>query len=212
MLQFAQRIAVNFHLEGLDRNETAEYIKFRLTKSGGRTDIFTADAIDKIYSLSGGIPRSINLLCQAAMVYGFADEAQTVDKTIIDQISEDKIGIGLQTNAHPNKRDNTAESAAIISKKVLKRLRNLEAEVQDLRSQLEVRAKEFVEKTEGLKAQLAAKSDQQLEDERTRNAKLLRKYTRLKMRYEALRRIRKRLEEELDRALESSGSQTISPK
>jgi general secretion pathway protein A len=210
LLQFAQRIAVNFHLEGLDRDETAEYIKFRLTKSGGRKDIFSADAIDMIYSLSGGIPRSINLLCQAAMVYGFADDAKTVDKTIIDQISEDNIGIGLKTKAHPNKVDHAADATAKNTNKVLKRLRNLETEVHDIRSQLQNQVKDLEEKAEGIKEDLADRLNRLLENERTRNAKLLRKYTRLKMRYEALRRIRKRLEEELDRSLESINSKTPS--
>jgi putative secretion ATPase (PEP-CTERM system associated) len=195
MLQFSQRIAVNFHLEGLDRDETAEYIKFRLEKSGGHNDIFTPEAIDMIYSLSGGIPRSINLLCQAALVYGFADEADTVDKTIIDQISQDKIGIGLETNAHPNKVTKASDSTANIPKKVLKRLRNLETEVQDIRSQLENRVRELEQRAEGFNEDLVRRLNQLLEDERTRNAKLLRKYTRLKMRYEALRRARKRLAE-----------------
>lgn len=206
LLQFSQRIAVNFHLEGLARGETAEYIKFRLEKSGGRNDIFTPKAIDMIYSLSGGIPRSINLLCQAALVYGFADEAKTVDKTIIDQISKDKIGIGLETNAHPNKVYNESDSTGNSPKKVLKRLRNLETGVQDIRLQLEKQVKEFEQKAEGFKKDLAGRLNQLLEDERTRNAKLLRKYTRLKMRYEALRRIRKRLEEELDKSLECNES------
>jgi general secretion pathway protein A len=37
-------------------------------KSGGNNNIFTSEAIDIIYSLFGGIPRSIYLLCQAALV------------------------------------------------------------------------------------------------------------------------------------------------
>ena len=186
LLQFSQRIAVNFHLEALGSKETAEYIKFRLEKSGGHNDIFTPEALDMIYNLSGGIPRSINLLCQAALVYGFADEAKTVDKTIIDQISEDKIGIGLETKVHPNKVSNASNSTAKIPQKVLQRLRNLETEVQDIRSQLENQIKLLEEKADGLKDDLVVSLNQLLEDERTRRANLLSKYSRLKMRYEAI--------------------------
>jgi len=207
MLQFSQRIAVNFHLEGLDREETTEYIKFRLEKSGGQSDIFTSEAIDAIFNLSGGIPRSINLLCQAALVYGFADEAETVDKTIIEQISEDKIGLGLQTAITPsNPADNATKSKGKVPQRVLKRLHSLENEVKDIHLQVDRQVKELEEKADGFQEELVGRMNRLLEDERTRNAKLLRKYTRLKMRFEASQRIRKRLEEELDRSLECSDS------
>lgn len=201
LLQFSQRIAVNFHLEGLDRNETTEYIKYRLEKSGGHNGIFSPEAIDMIYRLSGGIPRSINLLCQAALVYGFADEAGTVDRKTIDQISKDKIGIGLGTNVQPKLEFTASDSNDSLPKKVLERLRNLESEVEIIRSQLDNQVKELEEKAEWSQKDLADRLNELLEDERTRNAKLLRKYTRLKMRYEALRRIRKLLEEDHDRSL-----------
>jgi len=197
LLQFSQRIAVNFHLEGLTRQETAEYIKFRLEKSGGHNDIFAPAAIDMIHNLSGGIPRSINLLCQAALVYGFADEAETVDKTIIDQISKDKIGIGIEINAVARLGNNTAKNTTKISKHVLKKLRHLEAEVQNVRLQLGTQVKELEDRSNGFKDDLIGKLTQLLEEERTRNTKLLRQYTRLKVRYETLQRVRAKLDEEL---------------
>jgi general secretion pathway protein A len=192
LLQFSQRIAVNFHLEALDHKETAEYIKFRLERAGGHSEIFTLEALDRIYDLSGGIPRSINILCQAALVYGFADEAKTIDKTIIDQIVEDKIGIGIETIAHPNKVYNASDLTDSIPKKVLKRLLNLESEVQDIRSQLEGQIKQLEEIANGLKDDLMVSLKQRLDDERMRNAKLLREYSRLKKKYEALRRVEAR--------------------
>ena len=197
MLQFTQRIAVNFHLEGLNLEETAEYIKFRLEKSGGHRDILTSEAIDMIYNLSGGIPRSINLLCQAALVYGFADEAETVDKTIIEQISEDKIGLGIEINAAASQDDNTAKNTDKISKYVLKKLRHLEAEVQNVRLQLETQVKELEDRSDGFKDELIGKLTKLLEEERTRNTRLFRKYTRLQMRYKALQRLRVRLDQKL---------------
>ena len=75
MRQFSQRIAASYHLTGLDREETEKYIAHRLQKAGGQPDLFTPAAVDIIYKLSGGIPRAINLVCQAALVYGFAEGA-----------------------------------------------------------------------------------------------------------------------------------------
>ena len=210
LLQFSQRIAVNFHLEGLDRDETAEYINYRLNKAGGRNGIFTPGAVDRIYRLSGGIPRSINLLCQAALVYGFADEVQAVDQTIIKQISEDKIGIGLQVVPRPKKDSNEPDSTFNVPRKVFKRLRNLETKIQDTRSQLANQIQELAGKVQGSKKDLVVRLNQLLEDERARNSKLRRKYTRLKMRYEALRRIGKRQVQEPDRAVEGRNSKVQS--
>ena len=88
MRQVAQRIAVRYHLTGLNREDTGRYISYRLKRAGGRPDLFTEAAVDMIYRCSKGIPRSINLACQAALVYGFAEEAQTISQDIVKQIME----------------------------------------------------------------------------------------------------------------------------
>ena len=94
MRQFSQRIAASYHLTGLDREETEKYIAHRLQKAGGQPDLFTPAAVDIIFKLSGGIPRAINLVCQAALVYGFAEDAQKIGQDTIHQISKDNLGIG----------------------------------------------------------------------------------------------------------------------
>ena len=89
---FAQRIAVNFFLSGLTDTETRSYIIYRLEKAGGKPGIFNPEAIDMIFQASGGIPRSINLLCDAALVYGFGYEFETINATVIEQVIKDKGG------------------------------------------------------------------------------------------------------------------------
>ncbi|PID40800.1 MAG: general secretion pathway protein [Proteobacteria bacterium] len=108
MWQFAQRVAVSFHLTALDQNETAAYIAHRIKTAGGPEGLFTPAAVQAIYDLSGGIPRSINLICQAALVYGFADEAETISQDIIHQIHEDRIGVGIESE--PEKTQANPES------------------------------------------------------------------------------------------------------
>ena len=61
--QFAQRIAVDYHLEGLNAAETREYIRHRIIIAGGDPDLFEDAACEAIYRHSGGVPRLINLLC-----------------------------------------------------------------------------------------------------------------------------------------------------
>lgn len=71
--QLNQRIKLRFHLPPLDLEETNEYIRFRVNKGGQKLDIFTADAVKKIYDYSGGVPRLINILADTALTCGYAD-------------------------------------------------------------------------------------------------------------------------------------------
>lgn len=86
LMQFAQRIAVDYHLESLSLEETCGYIQHRLKTSGATKDIFTADACVRIHSYSGGTPRLINLICDTVLVYGFADQKLVIDKELIDEM------------------------------------------------------------------------------------------------------------------------------
>ncbi|MEJ5359058.1 MAG: AAA family ATPase [Desulfobacterales bacterium] len=95
MRQLAQRIAVRYHLTGLNRDDTGRYIAHRLQKAGGRPDLFTEAAVDLVFEISKGIPRAINLACEAAMVYGFAEGAAVISQDIIRSIQNDHLHIGL---------------------------------------------------------------------------------------------------------------------
>jgi len=92
--QFVQRVTVYCHLNGLDMDETSRYINHRLQVAGAeKQDIFTNEAIDVIHQYSRGIPRLINILCDAALVYGFADELKIIEKNVIeDVVTERRVG------------------------------------------------------------------------------------------------------------------------
>ena len=89
MNQIRQRIAVNYHLKGLNLEETQKYIEYRLRKAGGKINPFTYEAITLIHNSTAGIPRSINLICDSALLYGFADELNTIDKDVIQNLLKD---------------------------------------------------------------------------------------------------------------------------
>ena len=95
--QFAQRISVSYHLSAMTLEETAAYIAHRLEKVGGRADLFPMEVIEMIFKASGGIPRTINLLCDAALVYGYADDTEKITPDILNQVIEDKGGMGVFT-------------------------------------------------------------------------------------------------------------------
>jgi general secretion pathway protein A len=94
--QLRQRIAVHYHLEPLDHADTVRYIKHRLQKAGGENqELFMPDAIDSIYQHSQGIPRVVNVICDTALVYGFAEGAEQITKSIIESVIEERTSGGL---------------------------------------------------------------------------------------------------------------------
>ncbi|WP_164675348.1 ExeA family protein [Vibrio rhodolitus] len=65
--QLAQRITGRYHLLPLDSSETAKYIQFRLQLAGGNSELFSAKSLKLIAEATQGIPRLVNLVCDAAL-------------------------------------------------------------------------------------------------------------------------------------------------
>lgn len=93
--QFAQRVSVDFHITPLSAAEVADYIRHRLAVAGRDEPLFTPAACERIALASRGIPRSINILCDTAMVYGFAVEAATIDVEFVSELIRDKEQYGV---------------------------------------------------------------------------------------------------------------------
>ena len=89
MHQIRQRIAFNYHLNGLSQEETRNYIEYRLKKAGADRNPFTPEAVELVFQSTTGIPRSINVLCDSALLYGFAEEVETVDADIVKSVLSD---------------------------------------------------------------------------------------------------------------------------
>jgi type II secretory pathway predicted ATPase ExeA len=90
LLQFQQRISVDYHLSGLDEDETRYYIYQRLKIAGRTKPLFTRNAIGLIHKASSGIPRIINTLCDTTLVYGFADQKSQLDSALVAKVVKDK--------------------------------------------------------------------------------------------------------------------------
>jgi general secretion pathway protein A len=96
MEQFAQRVTVHCHLDGLERDEVTSYIRHRLTIAGASNlDVFAPDAIEAVHDYSRGIPRVINILCDTALVYGFADEMMPITRSLVETIVKEKKDSGI---------------------------------------------------------------------------------------------------------------------
>ena len=87
--QLSQRVTARFHLSPLSKAEVAEYIQHRLSVAKCHNDIFTSSAINKIYKLSGGVPRLINLLCDRSMLGVFANNQSIVDAKVVQNASKE---------------------------------------------------------------------------------------------------------------------------
>jgi general secretion pathway protein A len=91
MRQLAQRVAVDYLLTPLDGEQTEAYIRHRLALAApGKEHLFTASACAAVYTASGGIPRVINLLCDTALAYGFADQRETIDTSTVLEVLADR--------------------------------------------------------------------------------------------------------------------------
>ena len=58
-------------------------------------DIITEEAIERIFHYTQGIPRLINILCDTALIYGFADELKEINAKVIEEVIKDKRQGGL---------------------------------------------------------------------------------------------------------------------
>ena len=88
--QLKQRVALRCELMPLDLNETAAYVAARVRVAGGRPDVlFTRDAILTIHEQSLGIPRTISVLCDNALVNGFASDTKPVGRQIVEEVCRD---------------------------------------------------------------------------------------------------------------------------
>ena len=99
--QFAQRVSSDFHLKPLSKGEVSRYIAYRLEAVGGKGDLFTAEACNIIEEASGGIPRVINILCDTALVYGFAINSEHITEGLVREVIKDKKEFGIfSMNGH----------------------------------------------------------------------------------------------------------------
>jgi general secretion pathway protein A len=93
--QLKQRVMLRHHLRALSLQECCEYVSNRLKVAGGDRTLFTASALESIYMYSGGIPRLVNVLCDNALLTGYALGRKEIDAPIIKEVAQD---LSIATN------------------------------------------------------------------------------------------------------------------
>lgn len=89
-----RRIQLDWKLYPLTERETFEYVQHHIAVAGGDIWIFNNEALAAIYTYTRGIPRSINNVCDTALMLGYAAHARVVDHQIVTQAAHDT---GLDT-------------------------------------------------------------------------------------------------------------------
>jgi general secretion pathway protein A len=84
-----QRIAINYNLQPLTESETGQYIHYRLRVAGAIRKIFTGEAIREIFSYTNGYPRAINMICDHALLTGYAAGIKTIDADVIRECQQE---------------------------------------------------------------------------------------------------------------------------
>ncbi len=84
--QLNQRVSIFYRLDPLGKDEAESYIDHRVCIAGGDPRIFSRPAINRIWEISGGVPRSINTLCDMSLVYGYANSRNVIDRDIVDEM------------------------------------------------------------------------------------------------------------------------------
>ena len=122
LAQLDQRVSIRCGLSDLDEQETDRYIHHRLNIAGARGQIrFSAKAVAEIYKASHGVPRLVNLICDRALLAGYAAQTrdiqpQQVRKAIAALRGEDaEVRANIKANARAPKRRRRAGRLTMIA-------------------------------------------------------------------------------------------------
>jgi general secretion pathway protein A len=91
--QLDQRVSIRYQLVPLTAEEVAGYVAHRLAVAGGTRPVtFSPPALRRIFELTGGIPRLINLLCDRALLGAYSAQTTRIDPAVVVAAAE---GLGL---------------------------------------------------------------------------------------------------------------------
>lgn len=87
--QLAQRVTARYHLDALQSVDVRAYVSFRLSVAGCSQPVFSDQAIRKLYSLSQGIPRLINLIADRAMLGAYSEHEHRVTRSMVKKAARE---------------------------------------------------------------------------------------------------------------------------
>ena len=96
--QLRQRVTVSYHLPALDEDETSAYINHRLARAAtGVPVVFPRDVSNLVHKHSRGVPRRINVVADAILLYGYGEGQATIDLELAQKAFEELTASGILT-------------------------------------------------------------------------------------------------------------------
>ena len=113
-----EKTALRRRIRNLDMEESKTYIDYRLKVVGGRSaGLFEPDAVERICSFAGGIPRVINMVCDAALLNAYARSTKKIDNKIVREVLRDLSHLAQEPEAEPRKKKVPSPAVKPVQKK-----------------------------------------------------------------------------------------------
>lgn len=112
--QLSQRISARFTLMSLSREETSAYIDHRLSCVGGSGHLFTPAARRSVYRYTQGTPRLVNLVCDRALMGGYAEGLSMIGPSVIRNAAHEVLPRRGRRSLMPGQRLWSAAAVAAI--------------------------------------------------------------------------------------------------
>jgi general secretion pathway protein A len=93
--QLAQRVTGRYHLEPLTREETAAYVRHRLSVAGATNEIFTNGALRELHRIAEGIPRVVNVVADRALLGAYTRDQHRVTAPLVRRAASEVYGRAL---------------------------------------------------------------------------------------------------------------------
>ena len=84
-----QRITAHYHIAPLTLEETGLYVQYRLKVAGCERPLFTPSALEKIFGLTNGYPRLVNVICDHCLLTAFEKGLLQIDSAIVTESAAD---------------------------------------------------------------------------------------------------------------------------
>jgi type II secretory pathway predicted ATPase ExeA len=84
-----QRITMNYHIDGLTKEESKQYILTKLNGARCTRTVFNENALEALANAANGVPRMLNKLCNSCLMIGNSRMAEVIDEEIVMQAVND---------------------------------------------------------------------------------------------------------------------------
>jgi len=99
--QLAQRITGRYHLDPLHKDESMAYVRHRLQVAGCTTEVMRPSALTELHRISGGVPRSINVIGDRALLGAYTREQRVVNGALVREAASEVFGHKVRSRWAP---------------------------------------------------------------------------------------------------------------